>query len=436
MLRLNQSHGGALIASAVVLLSGLAGCGAEPAPDSVPPGEPMDAKASAVARTGGGPAGADIPVGSESVPAGGVVVRITGPGAARYPVGTSFAAGELITLNDGDQMVLLNGDGTRTLSGPGSFFSSTPTGGTGDGEARGQTLGRIAGNLGADEGRSAAAAARMPARPTDAATSGSGRIDTASRYAAALFDGEGRSAAAATRRTVAPPGLADDLAALPDGPGLWTYALGSSGSHCLPMLNDIVFARRGGGEAVTVSITPGGGEPRSLTLPAGRPSAGWTGNWLSAGTRYQVSVDGAPPQAVRFVAIGAPPREPAALARLLAEHGCTRQVQRLARMMGASGIGRDDMAFPGRRADVRPHDVIDGGVRPREAAGGVVGPRGGTAIGDVRPVGGHGEHVVPDAPAPIEATATPVVRPRLTRPTVPTTAPVRRPADGDAVRGQ
>lgn len=422
----------AAVAAALVL----SGCSGSETKDASRADEAAAAERG-VTPTTTGPEGATRDSGAYAtdggIPAGGVVVRSTGPSAGRYQVGTSFSDGSVITLVEGDQLVILNADGTRTLSGPGQFAAVSTTTAASDASARGQTLGRMAGNLGEDEGRSAAAAARMPPRPPDPATGTSGRIDTAARYAAALFDGEGRSAAAATRRTVAPPGMADNLAQLPEGPGLWTFALGSSGTHCLPALNDIVFARRGGGEALSISITPAGGAARSLTLPSGRSSVGWTGSWLTARARYRITIDGGPASEARFVAIGAPPRDSAALARVLAERGCTRQVQRLARMMGASGIARDDIAIPGRLRETGPAATGDatvaqpGGVRSDIGAG-VGRPRGGggrsdPAAGDIRGdgVGGVGPNprVVPDAPQPIDPVAAPVVRPRVVQPPAP-----------------
>jgi hypothetical protein len=303
-----------------------------------------------------------------SVPGGGMVVRISGPSAGTYPVGTSFTDGSVIELANGDSLVLFNDDGTRTLAGPGRFLVGDEAAQIAGGDSgRGQTLERVANSLTGDTSRSSAAASRMPVRPPDSSANGS--IDTAARYAALLFDANQRTAAAAVRRTAGPttppPGLSD----LPDGPGLWSFALGSDGTHCLPALDDIVFARRGGGEPLTILVSAVGGASRNASIPAGRSTGGWFADWLRAGTAYRVEVAGGPSSTARFAAIGSPPRDPGALAQLLAAQGCTRQVQRLARMMGAPGIPRDDIAITGRPTIARPPEIRPVGDRPRTESG-------------------------------------------------------------------
>lgn len=388
----DRRHAAALLLAPLVLTA----CDSQTATDSATPAASERSAAES-------PAPAAMPEGTESVPADGLVVRVAGSAASRYPVGTRFAGGSLITLAEGDSLVLFNADGTRTLSGPGTFAVGDLPAAASSADARATTLGRVADSAARNDSRSSAAAARMPPRPPDQGPSGA--IDTAGRYAAALFDAEGRTAAAATRRTVPPAGLTPHLAALPQGPGLWSFALGSSGTHCLPSLNDIAFVRRGGGEALTISVSPAGGRPRTLTMAAGRSSAGWTGPFLTAGTRYRIAVEGGPASEARFVAIGAPPADAATLARQLTAQGCTRQAQRLARMMGATGIDRDDIAIAGSPAVARP--PLD---RPRP-----VDPIGTT----VRPVD--------IAPPPPDRTETrPDVRPSDVRPRLEE-RPIARP---------
>ena len=49
-----------------------------------------------------------------------MVVRSTGPSAAKYPVGKKFAAGDRVTLVSGDQLVLLDKGKTRTIARAGT----------------------------------------------------------------------------------------------------------------------------------------------------------------------------------------------------------------------------------------------------------------------------------------------------------------------------
>lgn len=57
-----------------------------------------------------------IPAAAQSV-----VVSAAGPSARGYPAGRSLAAGSKIVLRAGDVLTVLDGRGTRTLRGPGTF---------------------------------------------------------------------------------------------------------------------------------------------------------------------------------------------------------------------------------------------------------------------------------------------------------------------------
>ncbi|MBA3940790.1 MAG: hypothetical protein C0520_06235 [Sphingopyxis sp.] len=50
-----------------------------------------------------------------------MVVRSTGPSAAKYPTGTKLKSADRLTLVAGDKVVLMQAGKTRTLSGPGTF---------------------------------------------------------------------------------------------------------------------------------------------------------------------------------------------------------------------------------------------------------------------------------------------------------------------------
>jgi hypothetical protein len=50
-----------------------------------------------------------------------MVVRSTGPSAAKYPAGTKLKSSDKLTLASGDKVVLMQAGKTRTLSGPGTF---------------------------------------------------------------------------------------------------------------------------------------------------------------------------------------------------------------------------------------------------------------------------------------------------------------------------
>lgn len=50
-----------------------------------------------------------------------MVVRSSGPSAAKYPTGTKLKANDKVTLVAGDKIVLMQAGKTRTLTGPGTF---------------------------------------------------------------------------------------------------------------------------------------------------------------------------------------------------------------------------------------------------------------------------------------------------------------------------
>ena len=94
-----------------------------------------------------------------------IVVRSAGPSAKSYPPGKKLADNAQITLKANDQLVLLDGQGTRTVRGPGMFSASGSA-------ARGGTLAVVNRVLstqggtqrrgGAVRGTSAAASTKSP----------------------------------------------------------------------------------------------------------------------------------------------------------------------------------------------------------------------------------------------------------------------------------
>jgi hypothetical protein len=73
----------------------------------------LSAAAAAVALTAAGTAAAQS-----------MVVRSTGPSAAKYPTGAKLKSTDRLTLVSGDKVVLIQSGKTRTLSGPGTYSAS------------------------------------------------------------------------------------------------------------------------------------------------------------------------------------------------------------------------------------------------------------------------------------------------------------------------
>jgi hypothetical protein len=60
-----------------------------------------------------------------------LVVRSAGPSAGRYATGTTIPANAVLALKPGDEVVVLDGKGTRSLKGPGNVPASGPSQATG-----------------------------------------------------------------------------------------------------------------------------------------------------------------------------------------------------------------------------------------------------------------------------------------------------------------
>ena len=227
-----------------------------------------------------------------------VIVRSTGPSARTYPAGQQVADTGRIALRTGDRVVLLGPGGTRTLSGPGNF----------------------------------------PAAP--GTVSAASRQQMARRYAAAMARANQQSALGGNRRVLPPPAdVIAEMANLPDAPGLWTYALGTRGTFCVPDVRDFILARPAGAPAQSLTmvriISPG--VRHQMPLAVGTTIARWNGFTPVDGDNLLVLGASTLPYRLRIIQIGTPPDDPQALTALLAARGCTDQLDRLGAAMPAEG---------------------------------------------------------------------------------------------------
>ena len=229
-----------------------------------------------------------------------VVVRATGPSATAHPAGQRLPETSRITLRSGDRVVLLGPGGSRTIAGPGDF-SAGPT-----------------------------------------AVTSVRRDQTALRYAAALARANTRSAIGANRRIIIPAAVRTEMNAMPVAPGLWSYIVGTSGTVCLPLMNDVLLERGNPAMArsLTIAALPSTGNLSALgarqrvSFAAGVDSAAWPAMPVAENTTYLVlGGNGIIPARVRFSNIGTPPTDAGELAALLAARGCTDQLQRLTALM-------------------------------------------------------------------------------------------------------
>jgi hypothetical protein len=219
-----------------------------------------------------------------------LIVRSTGPSAATYPVRTRLPDNSRIVLSAGDRVVLVGPAGTRTLIGPGRFQAA-------------------------------------PILRTVV-----GRQRTAARYAAVLAQGGTRQSAGAIRRdnpnVPAPPRH--------PGQGLWSFPLGLTGTVCTPDPTLMFLTRPASGPPITVRIARAS-QPNArqdIALPANSIDALWTAYPISDGSDFIINtLPASAPSRVRFVLLPASPASPVELAELLAERGCTEQLDRLVALM-------------------------------------------------------------------------------------------------------
>ena len=93
--------------------------------------------------------------------AGTIVIRSSGPSAKAYPTGKPLAEGQRVTLKNGDTLVLLDGRGTRTLTGAGSF----DVGAAASGPATASAFAALIGNAGTRQVRTGAVRGNGTGRP-------------------------------------------------------------------------------------------------------------------------------------------------------------------------------------------------------------------------------------------------------------------------------
>lgn len=210
-----------------------------------------------------------------------IVVRSTGPSAATYPVGRRLPATERVVLRAGDRVVLVGEGPTRTISGPGNF--------------------PVRGTAGASQNRST----------------------TLNRYLS--------TTGGTISRTGAVRGASDGPAAAPN---LWVVNVAQGGTFCVADMANVTLWRPDMTQdaLLTVVDTADPAATSPLAFVAGQNFRRWPGDALpiAEGRTYRISGTGmTAPVELSFVAIGAPPAEPEAIAATLADKGCAGQLAQL-----------------------------------------------------------------------------------------------------------
>lgn len=223
-----------------------------------------------------------------------MVVRSTGPSAAKYPVGKKFAAGERIVLVAGDQLVLLDKGKTRTIARPGTHNASAPV-------ATAQTL--------------SSTVTRMIAR------------DGALRSRGGFIRGEDEPGDAPVR-----------------APSLWLIDVREGGEFCVADPARLLVWRPDMTGDALLRIEPQAADAPEETLAFvdGQAYRRWPDGAaaLRMGQSYRLSGAGLDASVtIRFQLLGPAPETPDAIAEALAAKGCTGQLARLVDALAAEERG-------------------------------------------------------------------------------------------------
>jgi hypothetical protein len=209
-----------------------------------------------------------------------VVVRSTGPSATAYPQGKRLAANSKVTLKAGDRVTVLDKAGTRVLAGPGSFTLDAKI-----------------------------------ARDTDAASRVSGVLASA---------GGTRTRTGAVRGAPMGP-----VQAAPSGPdSVWYIDVSKGGDYCVGNPASLVLWRPNRDQEASGKLTAmSGGKTVRVTWRAGSPLKMWPAELpVSEGSVYTFSDPVGPTVTIKTHVLPSVPADELEVAELLADRGCTAQL--------------------------------------------------------------------------------------------------------------
>ena len=210
-----------------------------------------------------------------------LVVRSAGPSAKMYPAGKAVPDNAKIVLKAGDTIVLLDGKGTRTLSGPGTFNAT--------------------------------------ATATAAATTGS--------TLNALVSGGGeRRARIGAVRSVSGSDKASGR-----NPNVWYVDIDRSSNMCVADTSTVTVWRRDTDKPATIAVSRADGTKSTIDLAAGQSAALWPSNLpVTDGSQFKLSWDGAKaPTALKFVVVKPTTAGLEDMAQSLIKAGCNAQLDLL-----------------------------------------------------------------------------------------------------------
>ncbi len=203
-----------------------------------------------------------------------LVVRSIGPSAKAFPPGKSLPEASKITLKANDSLIVLDGRGTRTLRGPGTFAPGTPI-----------------------------QATRTGLSPLTGAGQRRARI-----------------------------GAVRSVGSVPRSPSIWHVDIARSSTICVDGNGPVQLWRGDSAAPATITVSgQGGSGTQTIELAAGESVALWPESLpISNGASYQLSWPGAPaPTALKFATLPAGQVGLEEMASSLIQHGCEAQLDLL-----------------------------------------------------------------------------------------------------------
>ena len=217
-----------------------------------------------------------------------VVIRSTGPSAAAYPMGRKLPAGSSVTLKAGDQVTVIDQAGSRVLSGPGSF------------------------------------------KLDSAVNRGAGGANTA--LAALVARGAARTRTGAVRGDAEVP----TEAVRPDN--VWYVDVSRGGTVCIADPAQVVLWRPNRAETGNGTLYGADNTPAEVTVRAGSAIKLWPVASMPVVDGQTYRFTSPVGQTVRITTrlLVDVPEDPVAVAALLAEKGCSEQLEVLSSAQAAS----------------------------------------------------------------------------------------------------
>jgi hypothetical protein len=197
-----------------------------------------------------------------------LVVRSTGPSAKSFPPGKRLPETARISLRAGDQLIVLDGRGTRSIRGPGTFTAGVPA------------AGRLASSGPASQRRARIGAVR------------------------GVGTGELRP------------------------PSIWHVDVARSSNYCVADPSKLTLWRADPANALTLNISGPGGRGKQLSWQPGSSTLAWPSDLpVAEGSEYRLSWSGGSvPTALRFRAVPAKPAGLEDMAQTLIRNQCQAQL--------------------------------------------------------------------------------------------------------------